>query len=175
MLSFQFDQLFISVIAVHSRGLLLLSALGALFKERLGHLGIEDLNVDLYHYYIGREGQSVQEEIMIRRIDQQILVNKLMMEQIDLEHVKNVRQRETILHYHDMITAVTSVLLIVGGEPEHLQKKRELWPYIRKEHPWEYRRLRRSLFGRAMNLPGRGGRKFGSAVYHLANHIFSFN
>ena len=112
---------------------------------------------------------------MLRRIDQQILVNKLMMEQIDVEHIKNRRQRETILHYHDMITAVTSVLLLVGGTPEHLQKKRELWAYIRREHPWEYRRLRHSLFGRALNLPGRRGRKFGSDVYHVANRIFSFN
>ena len=133
------------------------------------------LDVDLYHYYIGREGQSVQEEVMIRRIDQQILVNRLMMEQIDLEKVEHPRQRRTILQYHDMITAVTSILLIVGGTPEHLRKKRELWRYIREEHPWEYRKLRRGIFGRFLHLPGRIGRRIQIVVYHLANRIFSFN
>ena len=133
------------------------------------------LNVDLYHYYIGREGQSVQEETMIRRIDQQIRVNKLMLDQVDLEHIKNPRQRRTILQYHDMITAVTSVLLIIGGTPEHLEKKKELWAYIRKNHPWEYRRLRRGLFGQVMHLPGRAGRGLDKMIYRLANRIFSFN
>lgn len=33
------------------------------------------LNVDFYRYYIGREDQSVNEEVMIRRIDQQLKVN----------------------------------------------------------------------------------------------------
>jgi glycosyltransferase involved in cell wall biosynthesis len=36
------------------------------------------LNLDFYRYYIGRAGQSVQEEVMIRRIDQQLFVNRLM-------------------------------------------------------------------------------------------------
>ena len=133
------------------------------------------VNVDLYHYYIGREGQSVQEETMIRRIDQQILVNKLMMEQVDLQSIPNRRQRKTILKYHDMITAVTSILLIVGGTEEHLEKKRELWAYIRENHPWEYRRLRYGLFGFFLNIPGKTARKVDVAAYHAANRIFSFN
>ena len=133
------------------------------------------MDIGLYHYFIGREGQSVQEETMIRRIDQQIRVNKLMMEQLDLEHVPNERQRETIFHYHDMITTVTSIMLVLGGTPEHLAKKDELWTYIRKEHPWEYRKLRHSLFGVVMNLPGRLGRRIAVFCYRVANRIFSFN
>ena len=133
------------------------------------------LNADLYHYYIGREGQSVQEAVMIRRIDQQILVNKLMMQQIDLEHVAHPRQRRTILNYHDMITAVTSIMLIIGGTDEHLRKKQELWKYIRENHPWEYKKLRHSLFGMSLNLPGKAGRKFNAIAYRVANRIFSFN
>ncbi|MBR4545570.1 MAG: glycosyltransferase family 2 protein [Oscillibacter sp.] len=133
------------------------------------------INVDLYHYYIGREGQSVQEQTMIKRIDQQILVNKLMMEQVDLPKIRNHKQRKTILKYHDMITAVTTALLIVAGTPEHLEKKRELWAYIRKNHPWEYRRLRYGMFGMFLNLPGRAGRKLDVTAYRLANRIFHFN
>ena len=133
------------------------------------------MDVGLYHYYIGREGQSVQEATMIRRIDQQIAVNKLMMEQLDLEHVPNERQRETIFHYHDMITTVTSIMLIRGGTPEHLAKKEALWEWIRTEHPWEYDKLRHSLFGVVMNLPGKLGRGFAVFCYRIANRIFSFN
>lgn len=36
------------------------------------------LDIDLYHYYIGRPGQSVNESIMVKRADQQLKVNRLM-------------------------------------------------------------------------------------------------
>ena len=133
------------------------------------------MDVGLYHYFIGREGQSVQESTMIRRIDQQIRVNKLLMEQLDLEHVPNERCRETIFHYHDIITAVTSIMLVLGGTPEHLAKKEALWAWIRDEHPWEYQKLRRSLFGVIMNLPGKLGRGIAVICYRIANRLFSFN
>lgn len=133
------------------------------------------LNADLYHYYIGREGQSVQEATMIRRIDQQIRVNKLMLDGIDLEHVRYSRQRSAIFHYHDIITAVTSILLIIAGSEEHLRKKDELWAYIRENHPWEYKKLRYSLFGVVMNLQGKLGRGFAVVCYRIANKVFGFN
>ncbi len=133
------------------------------------------LDLDLYHYFIGREGQSVQEETMIRRIDQQIRVNKMMVDAVDLEKVSNPNQRRTILHYHDMITAVTCVHLILGGTPEHLEKKRELWEYIQKTRPWEYKKLRYSPFGVLLNLPGTPGRRLDAAMYRAARQIFDFN
>lgn len=40
------------------------------------------MNVDFYRYFIGREDQSVNEKVMIGRIDQQIKVNKLMIEEV---------------------------------------------------------------------------------------------
>ena len=133
------------------------------------------LDEDLYHYYIGREGQSVQEQTMIRRIDQQLRVNRLMLEQVDLEHVENPRQRAAIFQYHNMITTVTSIMLILGGTPEHLEKKAELWAYIRETHPWEYPKLRRSPMGIVVNLPGRAGRGFAVLCYRIANLLFDFN
>ena len=36
------------------------------------------LDVNFYRYFIGRDDQSVNEKVMIKRIDQQIRVNKLM-------------------------------------------------------------------------------------------------
>ena len=133
------------------------------------------MDVGLYHYFIGRDGQSIQEDTMIRRIDQQIRVNKLLMEGVDLEHVENPRCRQTIFHYHDTITAVTGILLILAGTPEHLAMRDEFWAYVRDRHPWEYRKLRRSIFGIAMNLPGKAGRALAVFGYRIAKRIFNFN
>ena len=133
------------------------------------------MNVDLYQYFIGREDQSIQEQTMIRRIDQQLKVNKLLMNQVDLEHIENKRQQETILNYHEIITAVSSILLIISGTPEHLKMKDELWDYIRTEHPWEYEQLRYKPAGRILHLPGKAGREFDKLLYVALNKIFHFN
>ena len=42
------------------------------------------LDVDFYHYFIGRNDQSVNEKVMIKRVDQQLRVNKLMIDYYDL-------------------------------------------------------------------------------------------
>ena len=42
------------------------------------------LNVDFYRYYIGRAGQSVAEQTMVKRIDQQLRVNYMMIDACDL-------------------------------------------------------------------------------------------
>lgn len=133
------------------------------------------MNVDLYHYFIGRDDQSIHETIMIQRIDQQIRVNKLLMEEIDLEHVENCRQQKTILNYHDIITAVSSILLIIAGTPEHLKMKEELWRYIKEEHPWEYQKLRYDIMGVFLHLPGKFGRMTCIGIYKVLNLVFHFN
>ena len=46
------------------------------------------LDLDLYHYFIGREGQSVNESVMMKRIDQQLKVTKIIMDCVDLSTVK---------------------------------------------------------------------------------------
>ena len=43
------------------------------------------LPVPLYRYFIGREDQSVNTDVMIRRIDQHIRVTKLLADSVDLE------------------------------------------------------------------------------------------
>ena len=48
------------------------------------------LDVDFYRYFIGREDQSVNEKVMISRIDQQIRVNKIMIDDVDLHKVTNL-------------------------------------------------------------------------------------
>ena len=61
-----------------------------------------------YHYFIGREDQSVQEGVMIRRIDQQLRVNRLMLAQVDLDQVENKRLRRYLLNYLEIITTIST-------------------------------------------------------------------
>lgn len=133
------------------------------------------LDVDLYHYFIGREDQSVQEATMIRRIDQQLRVNREMLEQVDLRTIENRRQRAYMLSYLEIVTAISTILLIRSGTREHLQKKKELWAMICRDFPWAYSRLRRRPLSRSLNLPGRAGRRLAVGGYKISQRIFGFN
>ena len=84
------------------------------------------LDVDFYHYFIGREDQSVQEQVMIRRIDQALLVNRLLVSQADPYAVSDVHKRRYMLNFLEIVTAVSSVLLIKSGTKENLKKKNGL-------------------------------------------------
>lgn len=136
------------------------------------------LDVNFYRYYIGREDQSVNEAIMISRIDQQILVNKIMIEYI-VEHKAEIMRNRHLYQYMrsylDIITAVSSILLIRSETEENLEKKKELWEYLKKKDRWLYRRLRMGIMGSALNLPGKGGRKICVDIYRVCRKIFKFN
>lgn len=46
------------------------------------------MDLDLYHYYLGRDDQSVNEKVLMKRIDQQIKVTELVAKSVDLHEVK---------------------------------------------------------------------------------------
>lgn len=133
------------------------------------------LNVDFYHYFIGRDDQSVQETVMIRRIDQQLRVNRLMLETVDVLHVQPAKKRAYMLGYLEIITTVSSILLMKSGTQEHLRLKQELWDDIRLRFPQVYRRLRRRPLGIGLHLPGKAGRHIAIAGYKISRKVFGFN
>lgn len=133
------------------------------------------LNENFYHYFIGREDQSVQEQVMIRRIDQFIKVNKLLFTEVDLDEVADPHLKKYMLNFLEIITAISSVMLIKSGTPEHLQMKDELWTFVEREKPEVYQYLRRRLLGRMMHLHTRSGRAAVIFVYKIAQKVFGFN
>ena len=133
------------------------------------------LDADFYHYFIGRDDQSVQEEIMIRRIDQALLVNRLLVSGTDPFAVEEKNKRRYMLNYLEIVTTVSSVLLIKSGTEENLKKKEELWAFIEKENPQVYKTLRHRLMGRLVHLKGRAGRAVVIFGYNAARKIFGFN
>ena len=133
------------------------------------------LNVDFYRYFIGREDQSVNESVMIKRIDQQIKVNKLMIDTVDLQSIENENIYRYMINYLEIITVVSGVLLIRSGMRENLEKKKELWRYIKEKDIKVYRRLRYGIMGRMLNLPGTPGRKMCIGAYKISQKIVGFN
>ena len=133
------------------------------------------MDVDFYRYFIGRDDQSVNEKVMIGRIDQQIRVNKIMIDQYDLWKISNKRLRKYMFNYLEIITVVSTIMLIRSGTEENLNKKRELWKYIKDKDIRLFHHLRRGIMGNTMNLPGKSGRKISVAAYKISQKVVGFN
>lgn len=134
------------------------------------------LDVNFYRYFIGREDQSVNEQVMISRLDQQLYVNRLMVDSYDVDQIEDKRLREYMYQYLEIVTVISSVLLIRSDTKENLEKKKELWNYIKKHNRNMYRELRYKKFlGYGINLHGKVGRKTIVLVYKICQKIFGFN
>lgn len=133
------------------------------------------LNVNFYRYFIGRDGQSVNEANMIKRIDQQIFVTKTMIDMYQMNKIPNIRLRAYMTNYLAIMMTVSSIIAIRSKNPGNLEKKKELWRYLAQKDIKLYRKIRYGILGQTMNLPGKPGRKVSSFAYIIANRIFGFN
>ena len=123
------------------------------------------LDVNFYRYFIGRSDQSVNEQVMIGRIDQQIKVTKLPCRKL----------RSYMIKYLEIMMTICSILAIKSGTEENLEKKKELWQYLKQQNFPLYLRLRWGFLGQSMNLPGKGGRQVSIAGYKITQRFFGFN
>lgn len=133
------------------------------------------MDVDLYRYYIGREDQSVNEEVMISRIDQQIKVNKLLVDAVQLDKIKKEPLRDYLLKHLEIVTVISGILLIKSGTKENLKKKKDLMEYVKVNNAELYYNLRFGLLGRLINLPTKLGRTISIGVYKVSQKIIGFN
>ncbi len=133
------------------------------------------MDENLYHYFIGRDDQSVNETVMIGRIDQQMRVNRIMAECWDLQKVQPRKLRKYMFSYLEVITTISSVLCIKSGTDENMQKKKELWEYLRKLNRGLWFRLRWGFLGQGVNLPGKVGNELTIMAYKLTQKFYGFN
>lgn len=133
-------------------------------------------NVDMYRYFIGREDQSVNEQVMLSRIDQHLRVVRIMIERVALpEAVESKKLERYMEKYLSMMMTIASVFLRLTGDAQDEAKLKETWEYLKEQRPEIYKRLRYSTLNAGMNLPTSLGRKFGISGYQLARKIYKFN
>ena len=126
------------------------------------------LDVNFYYYFIGRDDQSVNQEVMISRLDQQARVNRIMFDYFsDCLNEGRVERKSHLYkymyNYLEIITTITSVLAIISEDAEKLGIKNELWDYLEEKDRELYKKLRTGIFGVAVHLPGKLGSKVVSA------------
>lgn len=136
---------------------------------------IRYFNVDAYRYYIGREDQSVNEKVMLSRIDQQIRITKIMIDSVTLRDVQNKKLQQYMKNYLSMMLCICSVFLRMEPSSENEAKRSDVWAYLEAKDQSLYKEMRHSLLNMATNIPTEAGRRAGLTGYHIAQKIFKFN
>lgn len=134
------------------------------------------MDVDLYRYFIGREDQSVNETVMIGRIDQQLRVTRIMIDSFLLERdVKSSRLRSYMRNYLTMMMVICTVFSMMSDRPDKEQMRADIWKYLREQDHETYVKIRRSVMGVGTHLPGKAGDRVLLSAYHIAQKVFKFN
>ena len=150
------------------------------FQPMPGVKNMYYLDVNFYYYFIGRDDQSVNQDVMIRRLDQQAKVNRIMYDYFsdsvrDGRIEKKSHLYKYMYNYLEIITTITSVLAIISQDEEKIAIKDKLWEYLKQKNHELYLKLKRGPFGAAVHIPGKAGAAVVAAAYSIAREIFGFN
>lgn len=135
------------------------------------------LDVDLYHYFLGRDDQSVNEKVLMSRIDQQIKVTKIVSKCVDLRKVRlqYPKLAEYMTRNVSIMMAISSIHLLLIGTKDAFLKRRSLWNEIREENPKLYRKLKYGTLSGLTYLPaGKAGGFLTISGYRVAKKIYQF-
>lgn len=134
------------------------------------------MDIDLYHYYLGRGDQSVNENVMMSRIDQQIRVTKIVSGCVELNEVKEVYPKlaEYMCRNISIMMAISSIHLLLINSQEAYGKRKRLWDYIKKENAGLYYRLKYTTLSGLTYLPGRLGGMLTRGGYRAARKLYQF-
>ena len=133
------------------------------------------MDLNFYRYFIGRDDQSVNEEVMIGRIDQQIKVTKLMLDAYNPYKIENHKLRKYMVLYLEIMMVICSILAIKSEDKDNLIKKKELWRSLRRSNIRLFLRLRWGFLGQGVNIPFKLGRKFSVLCYKITQKFYGFN
>lgn len=123
------------------------------------------LDVSPYYYAIGREGQTVDVEVITKHIDEQLFCAMLAIDDYDYAelHDREPKLADVMCGYMLCMLSVSTLNLMLIGTPEALAKNDALWAYLKEHDPYLYKRVhlswvglcnRRTKLGRLLVLRG---------------------
>ncbi len=135
------------------------------------------LDEDLYRYLIGREGQSVSEQVMMKRCGHQIEIAQRIFDLHDLNVILKENPKLGRYMYHEacFMLVIATVFTRLNRTEESERQLKSMWEHCYQSDPVMAKKMRRNLLNFATNLPGSLGRSLGLKGYWLAHKIVQFN
>mgnify|MGYP007069872439 CR=1 FL=1 len=134
------------------------------------------MDVDYYYYTIGRPGQSVNEAVQIRQLDQQLFITRLVIDGLSTYDFKKLPKKLHRLIVRDLalLMATTSMFLYIRNDPGDLSEKKAIWRYAKEKLPEIYPLLRRQSLSIFVHFPTPLGRMISVKGYRYANRKLNF-
>lgn len=134
------------------------------------------LPVNLYRYFIGREDQSVNEPVMLGRLDQQMRITKIMVDAYTLpDDVGSKRLSRYMEGYLSLIIAASSMFAGIRGDAEALQMRKDMWANLYAKDVKMAKRIGRHPIVLGTNLSSEAGRRVSVGLYRTAQRLYRFN
>jgi len=142
------------------------------FVQRLSYV-----EVDLYQYLIGREGQSMENSTCIRKYHDFIVDAEKMFDAADLPTIRHANLALYKAMYHHLILSFVMVPLFARLNDSNQAKKdlHEFWAYCHKHNPRLYWRIRWHFAMISLMMPGKAGAKAVKMDYRFAHKLVKFN
>ena len=135
------------------------------------------MDIDLYHYFLGRDDQSVNEKVLMRRIDQQIKVTELVAHCMDLQEVAENTSPKLAAYMRRNISimmAISSIHLLLIRSEEAQRKRELLWKGIKSSNRRLYYQLKYGTVSGLTCLPGKVGGMVTIGGYRIAKKVYQF-
>ena len=128
------------------------------------------MDIDFYRYFIGRSDQSVNEKVMVKRINQQLFVTKEMTNFFDPYSFEkeNPKLTKYLVHYLSMMY---SICLILASLSKDKQIKKDLFNDLKKSNLRLYKHIKYKSLATITRLP----RFILIPGYRIVRKIYKFN
>ncbi len=135
------------------------------------------MNEDLYHYFIGREDQSVSEANLKVHCAHQIRVSSMIFKAYRLDEIKKQDAKLAKYMYHEMVFMMTiaTIFTRMNRSSDAEQMVKEMWEDLSRSDRNLARKVRRASMAAVMNLPGPLGRDLGILCYRASHRFVAFN
>ena len=135
------------------------------------------LSLDFYYYLIGRDGQSVGKDMLVKRHMQQVKVSTLVFEEHNLNEIKKENKilYKRMYHHLRLMMLLATLFTRLNDSEETDRINKEMWDRLMEEEPALAKKLKYMSPAAFINLPGKSGRVICKIGYNLAHKVVNFN
>ena len=133
------------------------------------------MNIDLYLYTIGREGQSVQHDVGMRKYRQHLRASRDCFTSCHLDDIKEPKLHRYLRHEFFMLFAIGICFTRLNKTEEADADMEAMWAECRAfDQKWADK-FRYGTALRLLSAKGKASRNFTAFIYRLANKVVRFN
>ena len=133
------------------------------------------MDIDLYRYTIGREGQSVQDDVSRSRYTHHLQIAETCFKSVDLDSLKVRQHKQYMEHELFMLFGIATIFSRLNKCDEADAKLEAMWRSCEAHNEKWAKHFRKGSALAFINVPGKAGRTIADGFYKFANKVVRFN